>query len=171
MQRLQQIIRDIPDFPKNGIIFKDITTLLADAEAYQRVIDLMGHRYIGQRIDVVVGIEARGFIMGSALAYKLNTGVVLVRKAGKLPHDTLRETYALEYGTDTLEIHRDAVKQGQRVLIADDILATGGTVEAVIRMIRRLQGTIVECAFLAELKELEGRRRITDVPVFSLLTL
>jgi adenine phosphoribosyltransferase len=171
MQRLKQIIRDIPDFPKSGIVFKDITTLLADAEAFQRVVDLMGHRYIGRQVDVVVGIEARGFIVGSALAYKLNTGVVLVRKAGKLPYQTIQENYSLEYGNDTLEIHRDAIKPGQRVLIADDILATGGTVAAVVRMIRRLRGTIVECAFLAEIKELAGRRKITDTPVFALLTL
>src|ERR1035437_6526301 len=119
MEELKNIIRDIPDFPKQGIIFKDITTLLADAKSYQRMIDLLANRYIGGEIDKVVGVEARGFIIGAALAYKLGAGIVLVRKPGKLPAETFKKSYALEYGTDTLEIHTDAIKPGEKILIAD----------------------------------------------------
>src|SRR5512146_1002692 len=131
MEELKSIIRDVPDFPKKGIIFKDITTLLGNAASYQRMVDLLAHRYIGKHVDKVVGVEARGFIIGAALAYKLGAGIVLVRKPGKLPSETHKKTYALEYGTDTLEIHTDAFKQGERVIIADDLLATGGTMSAV----------------------------------------
>ena len=138
MEDLKNIIRDVPDFPKKGIIFKDITTLLQDAQSYQRMIDLISHRYVGKRIAKVVGVEARGFIIGAALAYKLGAGVVLVRKPGKLPSETFSKTYELEYGTDTLEIHRDAIKPGERVLIADDLLATGGTVAAVVDMVQSM---------------------------------
>src|SRR5512144_1730159 len=135
MEELKNIIRDVHDFPKKGIVFKDITTLLADAKSYQRMVDLLSHRYVGQKIDKVVGVEARGFIIGAALAYKLGAGIVLVRKPGKLPADTYKKTYDLEYGTDTLEIHTDAVRKGERVLIADDLLATGGTMSAVVEMV------------------------------------
>ncbi len=169
MDDLKQIIRDIPDFPKKGIIFKDITTLLQDAKSYQRMVDLMAHRYIGQHIDKVVGVEARGFIIGSALAYKLGAGIVLVRKPGKLPSETFSKTYSLEYGTDTLEIHRDAIKPGEKILIADDLLATGGTVAAVVEMVRQLGGDIVECCFMSELSFLEGRKRLPEGKVYSLL--
>ncbi|MBW1646296.1 MAG: adenine phosphoribosyltransferase [Deltaproteobacteria bacterium] len=171
MDKLKKAIRDIPDFPKAGIMFKDITTLLADAASFQRAVDLLGHRYLDRKIDVVVGIEARGFLMGAALAYKLNTGVVLVRKPGKLPYMTYKESYSLEYGTDTLEIHRDAINPGQRVLIADDILATGGTVGAVIKLVAKTGGELVECAFLAELTELGGRQKLGDTSIFALLQL
>lgn len=169
MQELKDKIRDIVDFPKPGIIFKDITTLLRDASCFNRAVDLLGHRYLDQKVDVVLGIEARGFLIGSALAYKLNKGVILVRKPGKLPWKTHSATYELEYGTDTLEIHQDAVDEGQRVLIADDVLATGGTVRAVVDLVRRSGGEVVECAFLAELSFLNGREKLTDVPVHSLL--
>jgi adenine phosphoribosyltransferase len=169
MESLKEKIRDIQDFPKPGIGFKDITTLLRDASSFNRVVDLMGHRYLEQNIDIVLGIEARGFIIGSALAYKLNRGVILVRKPGKLPYKTHSVSYDLEYGTDTLEIHQDAVEPGQRVLIADDVLATGGTVRAVADLVRKMGGEVVECAFLAELTFLEGRAKLPDVPVFSLL--
>ena len=171
MDKLKKIIRDIDDFPKAGVVFKDITTLLADAASFQRVIDLMGHRYLDRQIDLVVGIEARGFLTGAALAYKLNTGVVLVRKPGKLPGKTFKETYALEYGTDTLEIHQDAIRPEQRILITDDILATGGTIKAVVNLIKKTGGKIVECAFLAELVHLKGREKLTGIPIFSLLSL
>ena len=171
MDKLKEIIRDIDNFPKTGIIFKDITTLLADATSFQRVIDLMGHRYLDKQIDLVVGIEARGFLTGAALAYKLNTGVVLVRKPGKLPNKTFQEKYTLEYGTDALEIHQDAIKPGQRILITDDILATGGTIEAVVNLVRKTKAEIVECAFLAELEALKGRERVAGIPIFSLLSL
>jgi adenine phosphoribosyltransferase len=169
MEELKQKIREIKDFPKPGVGFKDITTLLRDASSFNRAVDLMGHRYLDRPVDVVLGIEARGFIIGSALAYKLNRGVILVRKPGKLPYKTHSVTYDLEYGTDTLEIHQDAIVPGQRVLIADDVLATGGTVRGVIDLIHRMGGEVVECAFLAELTFLKGRDKITDVPVFSLL--
>jgi adenine phosphoribosyltransferase len=169
VEELKNIIRDIPDFPKKGVIFKDITTLLADGRNFHRMIDLIAHRYIGKKIDQVVGVEARGFLLGSALAYKLGTGVTLVRKSGKLPHKTVRKTYQLEYGTDTLEIHEDAFKAGDRVVVADDLLATGGTMAAVVDLVRQLGAEVVECAFLAELEFLNGRKRLPDVKVYSLL--
>jgi len=169
MDDLKQIIRDIPDFPKKGIIFKDITTLLQDAKSYQRMVDLLAHRYIGQHIDKVVGVEARGFIIGSVLAYKLGAGVVLVRKPGKLPSEKFSKTYALEYGTDTLEIHKDAIKPGEKVLIADDLLATGGTMAAVVEMVKQMGGDIVECCFMSELTFLDGRKRLPEGKVYSLL--
>jgi len=169
MQELKDIIRDIPDFPKKGILFKDITTLLADAVSFQKMIDLLSHRYIDKKIDKVVGVEARGFIIGAALAYKLGAGVVLVRKPGKLPAETFKKTYDLEYGTDTLEVHKDAIKQGERILIADDLLATGGTVSAVVDMVNEMGGEIVECCFMVELEFLNGRKRLPEEKVFSLL--
>lgn len=169
MEQLKNIIRDVPDFPKEGIVFKDITTLLADAKSFQRVIDIMAHRYIDREIDLVLGVEARGFIMGSALAYKLGKGIVLVRKPGKLPYKTFSTSYDLEYGTDELHIHQDAIKKGQKVLIADDLLATGGTVEAVIDLIEKMGGEIVECAFLAELEFLKGKDKLKPHDVYSLL--
>lgn len=166
---LKTKIRDIEDFPKPGIVFKDITTLLRDASSFNRAVDLLGHRYLDRPVDVVLGIEARGFIIGSALAYKLNRGVILVRKPGKLPYKTHSASYQLEYGTDTLEIHQDAIEPGQRVLIADDVLATGGTVRAVIDLVKQMGGEVVECTFLAELSFLNGREKIPDVSVFSLI--
>jgi len=131
VEELKSKIRNIPDFPKEGIVFKDITTLLSDSRSFHRMVDLIAHRYFNQKIDQVVGVEARGFILGAALAYKLGAGITLVRKPGKLPYRTKSKTYALEYGTDTLEIHEDALKPGDRVIIADDLLATGGTVVSV----------------------------------------
>ena len=169
MEDLKSIIRNIPDFPKKGILFKDITTLLGDAKSFQRMVDLLSHRYVGEKIDKVVGVEARGFIIGAALAYKLGAGIVLVRKPGKLPSETLKKTYALEYGTDTLEIHTDAFKKGERVLIADDLLATGGTMAAVVDMISSMGVEIVECCFMAELEFLEGSKKLPAGKVFSLL--
>ena len=169
MDELKSIIRDIPDFPKKGIIFKDITTLLADAASYQRMVDLLSHRYIGKRIDKVVGVEARGFIIGAALAYKLGAGIVLVRKPGKLPSETFKKSYELEYGTDTLEMHTDAINKGERVLIADDLLATGGTMSAVVDMVNSQGAELVECCFMAELEFLNGKNRLPDGKVFSLL--
>ncbi len=169
MQELKDIIRDVTDFPKKGIVFKDITTLLADAKSYQQMIDLLSHRYIGKKIDKVVGVEARGFIIGAALAYKLGAGVVLVRKPGKLPYSTYKKTYELEYGTDTLEIHTDAIKSGENILIADDVLATGGTMGAVVEMVQSLGGNIYECCFMAELEFLNGRSRLPEGKVYSLL--
>jgi adenine phosphoribosyltransferase len=169
IDELKERIRGIPDFPKPGILFRDITPLLADGRAFRQAIDILGDRYINQGIDLVVGVEARGFIMGAALAYKLRAGNVLIRKPGKLPYKTHRTTYALEYGTDTLEIHQDAIKPGQRVLIADDLLATGGTISAAVDLVKQLGGQIVELAFLIELTALKGREKLKDYSVFSLL--
>ncbi len=158
LEDLKSKIRDIPDFPKKGILFKDITTLLSDPASFQRAVDLMAHNYVGRKVDLVVGIEARGFIMGAALAYKLGAGVILVRKPGKLPYKTRKTVYELEYGTDSLEIHQDAINPGQRVLVADDLLATGGTMKAVLKLVEELRGEIVGCAFMVELMFLEGRK-------------
>ncbi len=169
MDQLKQIIRDIPDFPQKGIVFKDITTLLADAKSFHRMVDLLAHRYIGEKIDQIVGIEARGFILGSALAYKLGTGITLVRKPGKLPYKTRSISYELEYGTDTLEIHEDAFKNGDRVIIADDLLATGGTMAAVVDLVGQFDAVIHECAFMAELEFLQGRSKLPEGKVYSLL--
>ena len=169
MDELKKIIRDIPDFPKEGIIFKDITTLLSDGRSFHRMIDLIAHRYIGMNINQIVGVEARGFILGSALAYKLGVGVTLVRKPGKLPFNVRQITYDLEYGTDTLEIHEDAFNEGDKVIIADDLLATGGTVSAVVKLVEDLGAEIIECAFMAELDFLEGRKKLPEGKVFSLL--
>lgn len=169
MEELKSIIRDIPDFPKKGIVFKDITTLLSDGKSFHRMVDLIAHRYIGKKIDKIVGVEARGFILGSALAYKLGLGIALVRKPGKLPYKTVQKSYDLEYGTDTLEVHQDAFKPGEQVLIADDLLATGGTMAAVVELVEDLGAEVVECAFLAELDFLHGRERLPQGKVFSLL--
>lgn len=169
MEDLKNIIRDVPDFPKKGIIFKDITTLLSDAKSYQRMVDLIANRYVGSRIDKVVGVEARGFIIGAALAYKLGAGIVLVRKPGKLPAETFKKSYALEYGTDTLEIHKDSISKGERILIADDLLATGGTMAAVVDLVNVMGGELFECCFLAELEFLQGRDKLPKDKVFSLL--
>jgi len=169
VEELKGIIRDVQDFPKKGIVFKDITTLLEDGKSFQRMIDLISHRYLDKKIDKIVGVEARGFILGAALAYKLGCGITLVRKPGKLPHKTIKKTYQLEYGTDTLEIHADSLHSGDRVLIADDLLATGGTVSAVVELVESLGAELVECAFLAELDFLEGRKRLPQDKVFSLI--
>ena len=169
IEDLRQKIRDIPDFPKAGIIFKDITPLLADGPAFRAAIDLLADRYRTRSVDVVVGVEARGFIMGSALAYTLGAGNILIRKPGKLPYQTHRTVYELEYGTDALEIHQDAIQPGQRVLVADDVLATGGTVSAAIDLVQKLGGEIVELAFLIELTFLKGRDRLGQYPMFSLI--
>ena len=166
---LAQHIRNVPDFPVEGIQFKDITTLLQSPEPFAASVDAMLEHYQGTEIDVVVGIESRGFIWGAVLAYKLGVGVTLVRKPGKLPADVRQVTYDLEYGTDTLEIHEDAFNKGDKVLIADDLLATGGTVAAVVKLVEELGAEIVECTFMAELDFLEGRKRLPKDKVFSLL--
>ncbi len=169
VELLENLIRDIPDFPKPGIIFKDITPLLAEPEALRLAIDRIAEHYKDKSIAQVVCVEARGFIIGAPLAYKLGAGVVLVRKPGKLPFQTLQTTYALEYGTDSLEIHSDAILPGTRVLIADDVLATGGTVSGAVDLIRKLEGRISGIAFLIELEFLKGRRRLEGQDVFSLI--
>ncbi len=169
MKDLKKWIRNIPDFPIKGIQFKDITTLLSDAAAFQQAIDLMAHRHFHKGVEAVVGIEARGFVMSAAMAYKLGVGVILVRKAGKLPYRTVAAEYALEYGKDRLEIHEDAVRPGMKVIVADDVLATGGTVSAVVDLLKRMEADIIECVFLAELTDLQGRKKLKGQKVFSLL--
>jgi adenine phosphoribosyltransferase len=168
-EALKQKIRDIPDFPKKGILFKDITPLLADGKAFHTAIDQIAERFHDRHIDLVVGVEARGFIIAAALAYRLHAGTTLIRKPGKLPYKTHRTTYALEYGADALEIHQDAILPSQRILIADDLLATGGTMTAAIDLITRLGGHVVGVAFLVELLSLRGRERFGDREVFSLI--
>lgn len=170
IETLKAVIRDIPDFPKEGIIFKDITPLLANADIFKKTIDLLKDRYAGKGIDAVVGVEARGFIFASALAYALGAGTVLVRKPGKLPYKTFRQSYTLEYGTDAVEIHQDAFEPGQKVVILDDVLATGGTIAATTNLIKNnFKAEIVEVAFLIELDFLKGREKIKDLPVHSLI--
>jgi adenine phosphoribosyltransferase len=170
MDQLKSAIRTIPDFPKPGIQFKDITPLLADAECFRLAIDAFKERHANHRIDMVVGIEARGFILASALAYALGTGTTLVRKPGKLPHAVHRQTYELEYGTDAVEIHTDAFQPGQRILIIDDVLATGGTVAATVGLIQsHFEVEIVEIDFLLELGFLGGRAKLGHCPVHTLL--
>ncbi len=169
IEELKARIRDVPDFPKKGIIFKDITTLLQHGPAFQKIIDILGDRYQGKKIDVVVGVESRGFILASALAYRLQAGMVPVRKPGKLPAATFRASYQLEYGEDELEIHRDAFEEGARVLIVDDLLATGGTSLATLELVEKLKGEIVEIAFLVELTFLKGREKFKGYPLFSLI--
>lgn len=169
MQDLKQKIRNVQDFPKPGIGFKDITTLIKDATAFKQSIDALASHYNPDDIDVIVGIEARGFIFGAALAYKWGKGFVPVRKPGKLPAETIREAYQLEYGTDAVEIHNDAITPGQRVLIVDDLLATGGTVAAAANLVERLSGTIVGISFLIELSFLNGREKLNRYKVHSLV--
>jgi adenine phosphoribosyltransferase len=159
---LASYIRDVPDFPKQGILFKDITTLLRDRRGFREAIDLMTEAFHGDGVDVVVGMESRGFIFGAPLAYNLGVGFVPVRKLGKLPAETIKVEYALEYGTNTLEIHRDAIAPGQRALIVDDLLATGGTAIATVELVRRLGGEVVGLGFLIELLFLNGRRYLAD---------
>jgi len=172
MESVKQIIRDIPDFPKEGIIFKDIAPLLADASAFRKTINTLKERYSDKQIDKVVGVEARGFIFASALAYALEAGTTMVRKPGKLPYKTYQETYSLEYGTDTIEIHQDAFQPGERIVLIDDVLATGGTLGATLNLIRNnFQNVeIVETAFLIELNFLNGREKLKDTPIYSLIS-
>jgi adenine phosphoribosyltransferase len=166
---LKALVRTIPDFPKPGILFYDITTLLKDPKGFAALIDALAQYYIDKDIDLVLGIEARGFIFGPALAYRLNAGFVPVRKPRKLPGPTIRVTYDLEYGSDTLEIHADAIEPGQRVVLVDDLLATGGTMEATIKLVQQLGGEIAGLGFAIELDFLKGRDRFQEYDVFSLL--
>jgi adenine phosphoribosyltransferase len=169
MDDLKRLIREIPDHPKPGILFYDLTTLLQDPRGFHSLVDRLCDHYNGHKVDVVAGIEARGFIFAPALAYRLNAGFVPVRKPKKLPSKTVSVTYQLEYGSDSLEIHADAVKPGQHVLLCDDLLATGGTAAAAIKLIRELGGQIAGAAFAVELTFLNGRAKLPGVDVFSLL--
>ncbi len=166
---LKTAIRDVPDFPKKGILFKDITTLLENGELFQKVIDELADHYKSKKIEKVIGIESRGFIFGAALAYKLKAGVIPIRKKGKLPYKTISATYALEYGSDTLEMHEDAVKKGTRVLIVDDLLATGGTARATCDLVSQLGGQVHAVACLIELVSLKGRDKLAGQQLHSVL--
>jgi adenine phosphoribosyltransferase len=166
---LAKMIRDVPDFPKEGIVFKDITTLIKDPQAFRKVIDLLTEHYAGQQIDLVVAVEARGYIFGAPVAYKLGAGFVPVRKVGKLPAETVREEYELEYGTDSVEMHRDAIQPGQKVLIVDDLIATGGSAAATARLVESLGGEVLGLAFLIELSFLKGVERLKGYDVFTVI--
>ena len=169
IESIRRAIRDIPDFPKPGIVFKDITPLLGSGPLFAKTIDVLAERYRDKKIDMVLGIESRGFIVGGALAYKLGAGFCVVRKPGKLPYDTHSASYELEYGTDSLEIHIDAIPQNARVLIVDDLIATGGTAAATAQLVSKLGGEVVECAFVIELSFLKGRDKLQPYGVFSLV--
>ena len=165
----KDLIRHVPDFPKKGIGFKDITTVLKDAEAFRRAVQGMVEPFRNRTIDLVVGIESRGFIFGGVAAHELGAGFVPARKPGKLPAQTVRESYSLEYGTDAVEIHADAISEGRKVLIVDDLLATGGTAAACVRLVKKLGGDIVGAAFFIELDFLDGRRKLGNIPVHTLV--
>ena len=166
---LKALIRTVPDFPKPGILFYDITTLLKDKAGFAQLIDAFAAHYIGQSVDLVLGIEARGFIFGPALAYRLNAGFVPVRKPKKLPAPTAKVSYDLEYGQDSLEIHLDAIQPGQRVILVDDLLATGGTMAATVQLVEKLGGNVAGIAFAIELDFLKGRAKLENYDVYSLL--
>ncbi|MGH7964780.1 MAG: adenine phosphoribosyltransferase [Candidatus Binatia bacterium] len=168
MTDLKALIRNIPDFPKPGIVFRDITPLVADGPAWRETVGRIAERYRG-RVDIVLGVESRGFLIGSAVAYALGCGIAVVRKPGKLPAAIFHASYALEYGTDTLEIHQDAFLPGSRVLVVDDLLATGGTAQAAMTLVRQLRGEVVEAAFIIELTFLNGRQCLAPHEVFSLI--
>jgi adenine phosphoribosyltransferase len=162
-------VRSIPDWPIKGVIFRDITTLLQDPLAHREICAIFYNRYVAQNIDKVVGIDARGFLFGSVLAYKLDVGFVPIRKNGKLPYKTIRESYTLEYGEETIEIHEDAIAKGERVVIIDDLMATGGTIKAAANLVEKLGGEIIECSFVVELPDLKGREKLGNRKVFSII--
>lgn len=167
--RLRAVIRDVPDFPREGVLFKDVTTLLGDAGSFRAAIDGLVEAHAGQAIDLVVGVESRGFILGGAVAYLLGAGFVPVRKPGKLPAERISVSYTLEYGENVLEIHTDAIRPGQRVLVVDDLLATGGTAAATVELVQRLGGVVAGIAFLIELGFLDGARALGDLPRVALV--
>lgn len=166
---IKSLIRDVPDFPKKGIIFKDITPVLKNPKAFQHIIRQMAERYQKRKIDTIVAMESRGFILGGALATHMGVAFVPVRKPGKLPWKTLQETYELEYGKDALEIHQDSISKGDKVLVLDDVLATGGTAAATVRLVERAGGEVVEACFLIQLTFLNGHEKLKSIPVFSIL--
>ncbi|MDH5174090.1 MAG: adenine phosphoribosyltransferase [Elusimicrobiota bacterium] len=169
MKELQELIRSIPDFPKKGILFRDITTLLQNGPKFRRAIDILAEHYKGKKIDQIVAVESRGFIIASPLAYKLNAGIIPVRKKGKLPYKTVEATYELEYGTDTLEMHADAFQPGANILIVDDLMATGGTAKATIDLVEKLKGKVVGVCFLIELTDLKGIEKLKGYEVLSII--
>ena len=162
-------VRSIPDWPIKGVIFRDITTLLMDPPAFKKICSIFHDRYANEKIDKIVGIDARGFLFGSVLAYKLDIGMIPIRKNGKLPYNTISESYTLEYGEEIIEIHEDAIKKGERVVIIDDLMATGGTISAAANLVEKLGGEIVECAFVLELPDLKGREKLGSRKVFSIV--
>jgi len=166
---LEKSIRNIPDFPKPGILFRDVTTLIKNKVAFKKSVDLLAKKYKGKGFDKVVGVEARGFIFGAAVAHKIQAGFVPVRKKGKLPFKTISATYQLEYGTDTLEIHQDAISAHEKILIIDDLLATGGTVKAVIQLVEQLKGKVGGIGFVIELVDLKGKDKFKEYPIYSLI--
>jgi len=165
---LKDAIRSIPGWPIEGVIFRDLTTLMQDPEAYRNACDVFYDRYKNLNIDKVVGIDARGFVFGAVLAYQLNVGFIPVRKKGKLPYKTVSEEYTLEYGKNTVEMHEDSISQGEKVVIIDDLIATGGTIEAAVKLVKKLGGDILECGFIVELPELKGRDKIKDQNIFTI---
>lgn len=165
---LKDKIRTVPNWPIEGVMFRDITTLLLEPEAFREACDLLYERYKDMEIDKVVAIDARGFIFGAVLAYKLNVGFVPVRKEGKLPYKTISESYTLEYGENVVEVHKDAIEKNERILVVDDLMATGGTISAATKLVEKLEGEIVECVFLVELPDLKGREKIKNYKVFTL---
>lgn len=167
--KLIDSIRSIPDWPIKGVVFRDLTTLMQEPEPFRQSCDVLYDRYRDKSIDKIVGIDARGFVFGAVLAYKLGIGFVPVRKKGKLPAETIEESYNLEYGSGTLEMHKDSIVEGERVIIVDDLIATGGTIGATVQLVRRLGGIILECAFLVELPDLKGREQIKDCDVFTMM--
>jgi len=169
MENIKKTIRTIPHFPMKGIMFRDITTLLKDANAFKETIDALVDRYRHQSFDVVAGIESRGFIIAGVIAYLLGKGFIPIRKPGKLPAETYRVDYELEYGNDAIEMHKDSVNQGSRVLIVDDLLATGGTMKAACEIVEKAGGIVVECAFIVDLPDLKGREKLKNYPVFTLV--
>ncbi len=168
IMNLADRIRTVPNWPIEGVMFRDITTILTDPEAFRHTMDMFHERYKDLNIDKIVGIDARGFIFGSVLAYMMGVGFVPVRKKGKLPHRTIMAEYSLEYGTDIVEMHEDAINQGERVLIIDDLIATGGTISAAVKLVEQLGGEVVECAFVVELPDLKGREKIAGHRIYSL---
>ncbi|WP_457575172.1 adenine phosphoribosyltransferase [Desulfomarina sp.] len=166
---LKKSVRSIPGWPMEGVIFRDLTTLMLDPAAFQKSCDILYERYKSRTVDKIVGIDARGFVFGAVLAYKLGIGFVPVRKKGKLPAETLEESYNLEYGSGTLEIHRDALDSGEQVVIVDDLIATGGTAGATVQLVNKLGADIIECAFLIELPDLGGRAQLRNCPVYAIM--
>ncbi len=168
-KELEQAIRKIPDFPKKGILFYDLSTLFLHKRVFALTVDLMAHRYLGKKVDGVLCIEARGFVLGAAIAYRLGTGVIMARKKGKLPWKTISGRYSLEYGTDVIEIHADAIKKGQRILVVDDLLATGGTASTAAKLVEKCGAKVIECIFLVELLGLKGRAKLKNYKIHSIL--
>jgi len=169
VNNLTQTVRSVPGWPSEGAIFRDLTTLMIDPQALIESCDILYERYRDKQIEKIVGIDARGFIFGAVLAYKLGVGFIPVRKKGKLPAETIEESYNLEYGSGTLEIHKDAISHGEKVVIVDDLIATGGTAGATVNLVRKLGGTIIECAFLIELPDLRGREQIQNCEIYAMM--